>query len=80
MVIVLKRLIEWFVLFIFFFLIVVILYQVIFFINERIQYPIEKYKQPTGHSIKVVEMKDRGRSNIRADFIERIKFYYWLGE
>ncbi|OEF97230.1 hypothetical protein BHF71_03585 [Vulcanibacillus modesticaldus] len=79
MIITLKRLLEWIILFIFFFLLVVLFYKMIFFFNNWLT-PFDKYKEPKGRAIKVIDMSNEYGMVSSQDFIQRLKIYYLLGE
>ena len=80
MVIAIKRLFEWMMLFIFFFLLTIMLYRFVLVLGDWVS-PIEKSEEPIGRSIKVVEMSDNNSLlSSKEAFIKRLKFFYWVGE
>lgn len=79
MIITLRRIFEWIMLFIFFLLFTVILYKLLLDFSTWIN-PIDKYKAPIRESIKVIDMGGGEKLINKLDFVERLKFFYWVGE
>ena len=78
-VIALKRLIEWLVLFVLFFILTLSVYRTIYVLEDKIN-PLNNYKEPIGKSIKVVEMDQSESMFSQGQFFQRLKFFYWIGE
>lgn len=79
MLISLRRLVEWFCLFIIFFLITLFLYEIVIVLDVWTN-PFKNYKDPTGSSIKVFEMEGSSLISKETDFIQRLRIFYWIGE
>lgn len=56
----------------------VILYQVLMAVSNWIQ-PVNKYKPPTGHSVKVFGQGEHVSFD-SSSMSERLRLFYWYGE
>lgn len=81
MVIAIKRLFEWLVLVVVFLMFTLIMYKVT--IKFAVFLEPNKYREPTGSSLKVTEMITEPISQpleSKKDYFDRLKVFYWLGE
>lgn len=79
MFITIKRIIEWVFLFIMFLFITLFLYEIFILLDDLIS-PIDKYKEPNGKAIKVIDMYGTSGDTYLNDFLHRLQIYYWIGE
>ncbi|OCT12462.1 hypothetical protein A8709_32060 [Paenibacillus pectinilyticus] len=56
----------------------IILYQVMMVVSDWIQ-PVNKYKAPTGHSVKVFGQTEHVSFDSNS-ISERLRLFYWYGE
>lgn len=74
-----KRLMEWIMLFALFLLFTLIIYKLVFMVNDWLQ-PIDKFKEPSGRSIKVIEMSPNQTEINLKSTVDRLHLFYIVGE
>ncbi|GFZ99333.1 hypothetical protein GCM10008018_51970 [Paenibacillus marchantiophytorum] len=57
----------------------VILYQVMFVLSGWIQ-PVNKYRTPTGKSVKVFDQQEHVLLSDKGSMSQRLRLFYWYGE
>ncbi len=77
----LKRIFEWIALVVVFLMFTLIMYKVT--MKFAVLLEPDKFREPTGSSIKVAEMITKPISQplySKEDYIDRLRLFYWLGE
>lgn len=56
-----------------------IFFSVISFFSEAIK-PSNPYRKPEGRALKVMKIDEHLYASQQANFLDRLKFFYWFGE